>query len=412
VTCVITDPGGPGLPVPPLGHREGTWHVPDDGLASRQTRRRGSGTYQAAVPARLAELRLSIPGEIAADVADAEAALGRLDAHAATTLGSDHAGIGPMSSILLRTESAFSSQIEDLTVGARQLALAELEESSSANARLVIGNVRAMEAALDLASRLDLDAVLAMQAALLSADPTHRREAGRLRIRLVWIGRHGSSPLGAVHVAPEAEDVPAAMEDLLAFIAREDLPILLQAAIAHAQFETIHPFTDGNGRTGRALVHAMVHGKGLVTRTTAPISAGLLTDVEGYTHALTAYRAGDAAPIVEQFARAARYGAVTGRALVDDLAAVLAASRERLAGLRPQASGWSLLPLLVGQPIVNAAYVREVLSTNAVTAQRALAQLSEAGVLTERTGRSRGRVWQHDGILRVLDDYAEQVRRA
>lgn len=409
---MITDPAGPRLPVPPLGHREGTWHVPDDGLASRQARRRGTGTYRAAVPARIAGLDLSIPGEIAADAADAESALGRLDAHAASTLGPDHLGLGPMSSILLRTESASSSQIEDLTVGARQLALAALEESSSANARLVIGNVRAMEAALDLADRLDLEAVLAMQAALLSADPTHRREAGRLRTRLVWIGRHGSSPLGAVHVAPEAEDVPGAMEDLLAFIAREDLPVLLQAAIAHAQFETIHPFTDGNGRTGRALVHAMVHGKGLVTRTTAPISAGLLTDVEGYTQALTAYRAGDAAPIIGQFARAARYGAVTGRALVDDLARELAASRERLAGLRPQASGWALLPLLVGQPIVNASYVRAMLSTNAVTAQRALAQLSEAGVLTERTGRSRDRVWQHDGILRVLDAYAEQVRRA
>lgn len=386
--------------------------MPDDGMTSRSARQRGTGEYQAAVPARIASLELPIPADLAADVADAELALARLDAHATATLGPDHAGLGPMSSILLRTESASSSQIEDLTVGARQLALAELEESTSANARLVVGNVRAMEAALRLADRLDLDAVLGMHAALLAADPVRGGDGGALREQLVWVGRSGISPVGAAHIAPEAEDVSPALEDLMAFIAREDLPVLVQCALAHAQFETIHPFTDGNGRTGRALVHAMVRGKGLVTRTTAPISAGLLVDVEAYVDALTAFRAGDARPIIEQFARAARYGAGTGARLVDDLAAEIARSREQLAGLRPQAAGWRLLPLLLGQPVVNANYVRTVLGTSGMTAQRAIDQLAAAGILVERTGRTRDRIWQHSGILGVLDAYAEQIRRA
>lgn len=154
-------------------------------------------------------------------------------------------------------------------------------------------------------------------------------DAGRLREQLVWVGRSGLSPLGAAHIAPEAEDVPAAMEDLLRFVAREDLPALVHAAIAHAQFETIHPFTDGNGRTGRALVHAMLSGKGLLS-TTAPVSAGLLTDLTAYTSALTAFRGDDARPIVEQFARAARYAAVTGTRLVDGLFAQLEEDRGRL----------------------------------------------------------------------------------
>jgi Fic family protein len=264
-----------------------------------------------------------------------------------------------------------------------------------------------MEAALRLADELDLAAVLAMHTELLSPSP----DAGRLREQLVWVGRSGRSLLGAVHIAPEAEDVPAALDDLVAFLAREDLPVLVHAAIAHAQFETIHPFTDGNGRTGRALVHALLAGKGLM-RTTAPVSAGLLTDLEAYTDALTAYRSGDARPIVEEFARAARFAAVTGSRLVDDLAAQLEADRERLTGLRRHALAWKVLPLLVGQPIVSAAHLRDVLEVPAMSVQRALAQLSEAGVLEEATGRSRNRVWQHRGILAVLDDYAEQVRRS
>lgn len=405
---MITDAPHPApLAVPPCGRREGTWNVADDGLVSRAARRRGTGPYEASLPAALAGLELTIPSDLAADIADAEAALARLDAHGAMRLGRGHTAIGPMSSVLLRTESSSSSQIEDLTVGARQLALAELDESTSANARLVVANVRTMEAALALADRLDLEAVLSMHRVLLGDDP----HAGRLRSQLVWVGRTGASPLGAAHIAPEAEDVAPAMADLMAFVAREDLPVLLHAALAHAQFETIHPFTDGNGRTGRALVHAMTHGKGLVTRTTAPISAGLLTDVEGYTEALTAFRAGDARPIAETFARAARYASVTGRALVDDLADVLDDSRGLLGGLRPQAAAWRVLPLLVAQPIVTAASVRSALGAGDMTAQRAIAQLAEAGVLTERTGRRRGRVWQHAGILAVLDDYAERVRR-
>ncbi len=385
----------------------------DDGLASRSARARGSGPYASTVPASLSSeaggpgLALALPGDLAADVADAETALTAFGAHATTRLGADNPALGPMSAVLLRTESASSSQIEDLTVGARQLALAELEESRSANARAVVANVRTMEAALRLASDLDLGAVLSMQAELLTGDPA----AGRLREQLVWVGRSGLSPLGAAHIAPEADLVPAAMSDLLAFIAREDLPVLVHAAIAHAQFETIHPFTDGNGRTGRALVHAMLTGKGLLTATTAPVSAGLLTDLTGYTDALTAYRAGDARAIVEQFSRAARYAAATGTRLVDDLAAQLDASREQLEGVRRHALAWRVLPLLVGQPIVNAAHLQRILGVSAMTAQRALAQLTAAGVLREATGRSRHRVWQHSGILGVLDDYAAQVRR-
>lgn len=396
------------LAVPPIGARPGRWTVPDDGMVSRAARARGTGDYAAAVPARIATLAVALPSDLAADLADAEAALTRLDSHAARTLGPDHRAIGPMSSILLRTESSSSSQIEDLTVGARQLALAELAESTSANARLVVANVRTMEAALALADRLDTPTILRMHEELLgSADP----QAGRLRDQLVWVGRSAVSPIGAAHIAPEPADVPVALEDLVAFMARDDLPVLLHAALAHAQFETIHPFTDGNGRTGRALVHAITRAKGLVRTTIAPISAGLLTDIEGYTQALTAFRTGDARPIAESFAHAARFAAVSGASLVDDLAAELNRSRELLGGLRPQATAWRLLPHLVAHPVINASFVRRALGVSDMTAQRAIAQLAEAGVVLERTGRSRNRVWQHRGVLSVLDAYAAGLRR-
>jgi Fic family protein len=410
----------PPLPVGEIGHRESRWTVPDNGLTSRRARERGSGPYASAVPAALRDRRFDLPSELAADVADAEASLVAFDrgiAAAGKGTAGDPAGtadqqvLGPMSSILLRTESSSSSRIEDLTVGARQLALAALDESTSSNAGLVLANVRAMESALALTDHVDLDAILDMHRALMSGDPVHGQFAGKLRDQVVWIGRSATSPVQATFVPPAPDDVGPAMTDLVAFAARDDLPVLLQAAVAHAQFETIHPFTDGNGRTGRALVHAMLHGSGLLRLLAPPVSAGLLRDLDGYIDALTAFRAGDARSIVERLAAAARYAAVTGAQLLQDLDQELANSRESLHGLRPQAAGWRLLPSLVSQPVVNAAYVRHALDCADATAQRAIGQLADAGVLIERTGRSRGRVWHHPGILAVLDDYADAVRR-
>lgn len=399
------------LPIAPLTRTEHVWLAETDGMSTRAQVAAGSGPYLSSVPATIADYRPSVPADLAADVEEAATALAGLDSYAAATLGVDDAVLGPMSSILLRTESTSSSQIENLTVGARQLALAELEQSTSTNATVVVGNVRAMEAALDLADRLDERAVLTMQGVLLSAQPGWDAHAGRYREGLVWVGTSGISPRGAAYVAPQAALVPAAMADLVQFIARDDLPVLLQSAVAHAQFETIHPFADGNGRTGRALVHAILRAKRVMTRTTAPVSAGLLTDTEAYVGALTAYRAGDARPIVEQFTRASRYAAATGRRLVDDLAAQVDAAREALGALRPQAAAWRVLPQLVAQPVVTSRFLGERLGMNAVTAQRALQQLADAGILVERSGRQRDRVWVHEGVLDVLDAYAASIRR-
>jgi Fic family protein len=316
-----------------------------------------------------------------------------------------------MSAILLRTESATSSQIENLTAGARQLALAELDESKSQNAKIIVANVRAMEAALALADQLDEKSILTMHHELLSRQPGWESFAGVYRNELVWVGGDRGSPRRAKHIGPQAELVQSAIADMLAFIQRDDLPVLAQAAIAHAQFETIHPFADGNGRTGRALVQAMLRGKGLIRNATAPISAGLLRDTDSYFEALTRFRDGDAAAIVERFSSAARYASVSGKKLVDDLAQEQQRSRDLLGNLRAQAGAWQVLPHLIAQPVINTAYLQNELGMNAMSAGRALQQLTDAGVLVESTGLRRNRVWQQQEVLGILDGYAESTRR-
>ncbi|WP_336708084.1 Fic family protein [Oerskovia sp. USHLN155] len=399
------------LAIAPVGHEEHVWVAENDGLSTRAQVSAGSGPYASTVPAKIVGLAPDVPSDLAADVEVATSELTRFDAYARAALGVDSPALGPMASVLLRTESASSSQIENLTVGARQLALAEIDQPTSTNAQTVVANVRAMEAALVLADRLDESAILTMQHELLSGQRGWEQHAGRYRDGLVWVGTSSISPRGASHVAPQAELVAPAMSDLVEFMRRDDLPVLVQAAVAHAQFETIHPFVDGNGRTGRALVHALLRSKGTVRHTTAPVSAGLLVDTEAYFESLTAFREGDARPIVEQLARAGRYAARSGTQLVDDLAAQISQAKEQLGNLRPQAAAWRVVPHLVAHPVVNAAFLTSRLQMNTVTAQRALNQLSDAGVLQERTGKQRNRIWQHDGILAVLDVFAQSIRR-
>jgi len=399
--------------IPPLSYAEHYWVAENDGMQSRRAMSAASGVYQSAVVPEIADISLSLPTEVAADIEEAAAALASFDAYTVAKLGGNNSTLGPMTSILLRTESASSSQIENITVSARQLALAEIGQSVSVNAKTVIGNVRTMEAATALAEHINTQTILDMHRELLLGQPGWETYAGRFRNQLVWIGSSGVSPLGAIHVAPQPEYVAPAISDLVAFVARDDIPVIAQMAIAHAQFETIHPFADGNGRTGRALVHAIMRNKGLVTRTTAPVSAGLLAKTADYFAALTRYRQGDARPIIERFADASRYASSSGIQLVDELSHHVTNNRNKLSAMRlhSNAGAWSILPLLVANPVIDSKFLRERLNMGHQAALSALTQLENADILTETSGFRRNRVWQHTGILTTLDAYAAKIYR-
>jgi Fic family protein len=241
--------------------------------------------------------------------------------------------------------------------------------------------------------------------------PDMVEHAGRWRDELVWIGPGDAGPLTAEFVAPHHDHLPAALDDLVRFMARDDLPVLLHVAVAHAQFETLHPFVYGNGRTGRALAQAMLKSKGVVTRSTVPLSSGLLVDIGGYFAALTSYRRGDATAIAQRFASAALFASATGTDLIDALADAMVDARAKLATVRSDAAAHRVLPLLIGQPIVTSRYLTQTLGLNEVAAKRAIDTLVARGVLVETSGRNRGRTWAQSDVLAALDGYARRVRR-
>lgn len=384
----------------------------DASMFSRSELRRQTGLYRSALPPAIAGWTPTISPDLAADLEDATRSLSLFDQHVATTLGSTHNAASPMSAILLRTESASSSHIEKLTASAKNLALAEISEPSTANAAMVVGNVRAMEAALRLSDELSAPAILEMHHALLKSDREFSEHAGKFRNQLVWIGKGDAGPLLADFVPPQSSQVPNGINDLLEFMDRDNLPVLLQVAVAHAQFLTIHPFVDGNGRTGRALSQALLRNKGVSAHVAVPISAGILRNTSGYFDALQTFRSGDAEPIVRLFTSAALYAAASGSTLIDQLYDELVASTEKLTGVRSQSAAFKVLPLLIGQPVLSVDYLVRNAGFNKMTAGRAIDLLVEREVIIEITGQKRNRVWQHPGILAILDDYAAQIKRS
>lgn len=369
---------------------------------TRAQRERIRQPYSSAIVPPIANLSIDIPGDLATEIDEATQLLTRFDAEVGPS------GI-PFASILLRTESASSSEIENLTSGARAIAEAELGERETGNAALIVRNVRTMEAALALADRIDGESIIAMQSALLASHAPDL--TGGWRDEQVWIGGDSLSPHLADFVPPHHDRVPAAMYDLVAFIGRVDIPALAQVAIAHAQFETIHPFPDGNGRTGRAIVQAMLRHARVTTNITVPVSAGLLHDVKDYYDALTAYRRGELSPIITAFTRASGYAVVNGRQLVRDVGSIETDWKERMHGLRSDAAARRVSVLALAHPVLNSDIVARELGIAPPTVFRALNALVERGVLRAANSKRRNRIWLAEPVLSALDDFAARAGR-
>lgn len=392
---------GSPAPWPVFASEPVPWEPADAGYGPRSRRAAHTGPYEAAVPPRIAAAPVHLPSPTVTLVTEASAEIARFD-------GETHAATTSFAALLLRSEAASSSQIENLTSSPRAIALAELGRTGRSNADEIVANVTAMTQALQAADHLDGDAILAMHRALMAGHLP--AAAGRWRDQQVWIGGTSRSPHGATYVAPVHGRVPAAIDDLAAFMARDDVPLLTQAALTHAQFEAIHPFPDGNGRTGRALLHAQLRAGGLTRDAIVPVSAGLLADTERYFEALTAYRAGDVDPIVTEVAQAVFPALASSRLLVADVAAARAAWDDRIRARRG-AAAWRLADLVATRPVVDNRTAAAHLGVSTVNAQLAIDRLVEDGVLQQIGRGSRDRVWQAGEVLDAMERFAQRSHR-
>lgn len=382
---------------------------------------RRSCDYEAYIPDPLLGRHFVFEGDVVADVADAEAAITRLNAQASALLDTES-----LARILLRAESVASSRIEGLEVGARRLLHADAarslpEASTDVTASEVLGNIDAMIYATERipdGSPITPELLLEIHRRLL-AGTSLQLHAGRLRDVQNWIGGSDHNPCSADYVPPPPELVPALIEDLCAFCNSEELPAVAQAAIAHAQFETIHPFVDGNGRTGRAIIHLVLRRRGLAPRVLPPVSLVLATLARDYVRGLMASRyigPSDSPPAsagintwVAIFAAACTRAVDDARGFEERAANLQAQWRARVGRVRANSATDLLLQRLPGVPVLTAESAAVLLGRTFKPANDATQRLLEAGILRQITVGRRNRAYEAPEIIDAFTDLERQL---
>ena len=355
-------------------------------------------TYRAYLPDEIRTWQPDIGLETALLASDADGACRSLQAHADT--------IGVLSVPLLRSEAVASSRIEGLAVSHHRLSLAQAKPGADVVANHVVANVRALQTAIELAgrrSRLLPSAILEIHALLLPAEG----HSGRFREVQNWIGGRHPNPRGAAFIPPPEDNVPALVKDLCLFIDRDDLPATIQAAIVHAQFETIHPFVDGNGRVGRALIQLVLQRRGVTSGPRPvfpPVSLVIGGSTDAYVAGLTAYRAGD----LDAWLRYLCEATITSARLADQLALEVSDLqdhwREQVGRPRRGSATEAVIAALPSEPVIDSASVQRIASCSDRAAKTAVNRLLDGGVIKQIGERQRGRRFEAVGLFALLDD--------
>jgi Fic family protein len=270
----------------------------------------------------------------------------------------------------------------------------------------VLGNMRAMEEAIRIGSTTEKivpEHIAAIHEAIAIVPPLDRI-AGQFRDEPGWIG--GASPV----VPAPHEEVGRLVDDLCMFINRDDMPAVVQAAIAHAQFETIHPFGDGNGRVGRCLVHAILRRRGVAPNYVPPISLVIGANKDAYIAGLENFRNDEVESWIAQFARAVESSALQAEDFSSQINALQEQWIERAAPMRADAAARTIIANLPAFPYITVKIVEQLTGKSNVTALNGLNHLVESGILTRHSNRRKGNSWEAKELFALLTRFESAVK--
>ncbi len=310
----------------------------------------------------------------------------------------------------VRKEALISSQIEGTEATLRDVVTFEVthEAERPEDAEEVCNYVRALEYArrqmgrpggLPISTRLLCEA----HRRLMAGARGGTKGPGQIRRTQNWIG--GTRPASATFVPPPPEDVPGALAALEEWIHGEDpLPPLVRAGLAHVQFETIHPFLDGNGRIGRLLITLLLEHWEVLRSPLLYLSLAFKRRQREYYDRLSAVRVeGDWEGWTHFYLECVGEAADDGVGVAERLAALFGRDRRRLASHpRSTVAAMQLFELLPEHPVVTAPRVAELLKVTPPTARKAIEIAADAGVLEEISGKQRDRVFAYQAYLHTL----------
>ncbi|MBG6097516.1 Fic family protein [Nocardioides luteus] len=357
-----------------------------------------------ALPPHIADLDLVLERPVAAMTTASAGALRHLDlVHGRTMDGLNH--------LQLRTEAIDSSKIEHVEASLADYGRALLGIGANSSATSMASATQAMQRLIseaDTTRKITSDAILRAHRDLFERHPDEAANAGRFRVVQNWVGGSDYAPRDTLHVPPPPETVVDYIEDLVSFANRDDLSPIAQAAIVHAQFESIHPFIDGNGRIGRALIHAVLRRRRASRHLAVPIASALVAHRDRYFSALNDYRAGTVATIIAMLAASTTIATTESWKTAETLESIRADWGEAAGGPRPGSAAYRLLDLLTEEPILNAELVTEQLGIE--DAVGTIEGLEKVGILTRAKRTRRSPVWIAPAVLAEVEDLSARIQ--
>jgi len=311
-----------------------------------------------------------------------------------------------MPAVLLRSESASSSQIERLTASAKNIAIAEIGGHTKDNAIIVASNISSMKNAMEKTSEITIKSILKIHKILCSNFMP--KQAGKFRKEQVWIGTRGNIPHTADFVPPHHSRIQQYMKDFIKLTERNDIHPIILSAIVHAQFETIHPFADGNGRVGRILIQMLLANKGLIRTATIPLSAGLLANKNEYYQALNDYRAGNYLPIIKQICISVSQAI---NASWETAGKIEKLRNEWFGNLNARRDSvvWKIVDYLFEQPVINAQVVSLKFGVADISARTAIETLLKAGIIKQVKEQKRNVLYFANEITDIMDNFSKNI---
>lgn len=383
------------IKIPPHTVITQTWRAESGSREDREFTR-----FEASRPPDIASMEFVLPPKL---ISESEAALdeiSRLD----TEYG---AHLAPLSAMMLAAEAIASSKIEGVYATVEEYLRAMLGTRSNRSALALFHAAEAIDHLLrnDISDHHVLDA----HRMLMAEAGLEAISAGKYRAVQNWVGGSDHSPRGALHIPPPAHEVPRLMQDVLVFSRRRDIPVLIQAAIMHAQFESIHPFTDGNGRIGRAMISALLRQRGPIHHIIVPLAAALLARRDDYFHTLRAYREGNAAPIVRLITQSMRVAAQESLLTAHRLMGMPEEWAFNAGLPRHNSAAGRIIQRLAETPILSYQDLEQAMGISASASHRALGLLHESGVIHRLIGNQRNRIWVASDVVDELEGLEQRI---
>jgi len=380
--------------VKPFVTYEKRYYYTDSALRylTRIQKKRLDEPYLSAVIEDLSQIKIELGHHTQTLLIEAVEALSKLDGYI-----KDKLTAFPM--LLLRTEALSSSQIEHYSASNRNVALAQISKKQTKEATIIKSNLETLIRGLSADQQIDMTTITKLNQTLLENDQIDVRK------RINWIGTPSSLPHEAIYVPPHPDYLDLYLSQLIAFCNRDDLHPLIISSFAHAYFEIIHPFEDGNGRVGRILIQMILKEKAFLEHMYLPFSVGLVKDQTRYIHALNDFKLGIYDTIITVMLE-------NGLALVPKVYEVLEQilnlklKWQQTLNLRQDALAWKMLDDIIVQPVFDVKYIKDKHKANDQAVRNNIEALLSAGIISEIGNAKRDVVYEAREVLELLDQFS------